>query len=220
MEHMHKDSLYDLLHLIMMGEQGEDLVLDAGNRLNRLEKEMTAPEKEKFKEISGGKTIYWFIQEWRDAFNPDILEREAAVALTEGIFSLREVNGQNFIVGPDSYTFEPDGIVYGPPGITHVDKVYADQIKKLAWNEVQELRIKQVAGTLSVPLIDYIIKVWQSRGQADESKNTNTAVYAGRDGNEKENAEVLVKDFTDYINTQKDSIPALGIYYNQRIQNP
>jgi type I restriction enzyme R subunit len=87
MERNHGASLKDLLHFVMMGNKEEDTVTSVGNRLNRLEKEMSAPEKEQFKTLSGGKSISQVIHECWDAFNPDIIEQEAAqisAAVPEG----------------------------------------------------------------------------------------------------------------------------------------
>ena len=72
-------SLKDLLHFVMMGDKSEDVVTSVGNRLNRLEKEMTPAEKEKFTELSGGKTISQVIHQCWDAFNPDIIEQKGNI---------------------------------------------------------------------------------------------------------------------------------------------
>ena len=70
-------SLKDLLYQLMTGATDEDTITSVGNRLNRLEKDMSPAEKEKFRQEAGGKSINQVIRECWDAFNPDIIEQQA-----------------------------------------------------------------------------------------------------------------------------------------------
>ncbi len=178
-------SLKDLLHYVMMGNKEEDVITTVGNRLNRLEKEMSPVEKEKFKELSNGKTINQVIRDCWDAFNPDIIEQKA-----------KEIAGA---VG-NSPPFE-GGVPEGGGG-------YAEA-------KAQAELLDKVSNTLTAPLIDYIIKVRQTHDQVIDNINIDTVEFAGWDGKAKENAEALVKNFTEYILEHKDEITALSIYYNQ-----
>jgi len=196
-------SLKDLLHFVMMDSRDEDTITSVGNRLNRLEKEMSVAEKEKFKELTGGKSINQVIHECWDAFNPDVIAQKAAMMDKEddGIISMHEENGQFFIIGPG--------------GVTYISEAQANQLKKVNIIDAQDQLINQVADTLNGPLIDYIIKVRQMHDQVIDSINIDTVEFAGWDGKAKENAEALVRDFAEYIAAHKDEITALSIYYNQ-----
>jgi type I restriction enzyme, R subunit len=175
-------SLKDLLHFVMMGDKSEDVVTTVGNRLNRLEKEMSPAEKEKFKTLSGGKSINQVIRDCWDAFNPDKIQEEATRIAAE----------QNS--PPFSKEEYPQGEVVA---------------------EAQNQLLDKVSSTLSAPLIDYIIKVRQAHDQVIDNINIDTVEFAGWDGAAKDNAEALVKSFTEYISEHKDEITALSIYYNQ-----
>jgi type I restriction enzyme R subunit len=185
MERKPSVSLKDLLHFVMMGDKDEDTMLSVGNRLNRLEKEMTAAEKEKFKDLSGGKTINQLIHQCWDAFNPDVIEEKAKSSFPV----LRE-----------------GGLPEGQDGRVKEAELLA---------EAQNQLINEAASTLSGPLIDYIIKVRQTHDQIIDSINIDTIEFAGWDGAAKDNAENMVRDFNAYLSEHKDEITALSIYYNQ-----
>ncbi len=194
MERKPMTSLKDLLHFVMMGNKDEDVVTSVGNRLNRLEKEMSPAEKEKFTQLSNGKTISQVIHECWDAFNPDVIEANSSVILNEAI--IREKENPFVMVSPA----EP------------LTKGFSEAEARA---EAQNQLLTKVSDTLSAPLIDYIIKVRQSHDQVIDNINIDTVEFAGWDGKAKENAEALVTSFTEYITAHKDEITALSIYYNQ-----
>ncbi len=201
-------SLKDLLHFVMMGNKEEDVVTTVGNRLSRLEKEMTAPEKEKFTTLSGGKTISQVIHECWDAFNPDVIEQEAqeiARALADSPPFFKEEYPQGEVV--DSPPYLQGGVLPENSG--------REVVKDKLISEAQNNLINKVSNTLSAPLISYIIKVRQSHDQVIDNINIDTVEFAGWDGKATENAQALISSFTEYIQANKDEITALSIYYNQ-----
>jgi type I restriction enzyme R subunit len=64
----------DLLGAVAMGAQDEDLYTSLANRLIRLEKQFTEEEKEKFEELTGGKSIKMTANELLFSYNPDTVE--------------------------------------------------------------------------------------------------------------------------------------------------
>ncbi len=75
-------SMKDLLYSVMMGADDEDTFLSLANRLARLEKEITEPERQKFQELAGGKTINQVVHELLDTYNPDKVEEKAREQFT------------------------------------------------------------------------------------------------------------------------------------------
>jgi len=63
--------LKDLLQGVLMGQTDEDIYTSLAGRLARLEKQITEDEREKFKQLSGEKTINKLVHELLDAYNPD-----------------------------------------------------------------------------------------------------------------------------------------------------
>lgn len=191
-------SLKDLLYQLMMGAKDEDTITSVGNRLNRLEKDMSRTEREKFKEISGGVTINEVIHQCWDAFNPDIIEREAQAIAAE------VADGSTLRQAQDELRLPAE--VAGQATMTSDDEVV---------KEAQDRLIGRVSDTLSGPLIDYIIKVRQTHDQVIDNINIDTVEFAGWDGQAADNAAELVKNFSDYVAEHKDEVTALSIYYNQ-----
>ncbi|WP_027371421.1 type I restriction-modification enzyme R subunit C-terminal domain-containing protein [Desulfovermiculus halophilus] len=63
--------LKDLLQAALMGHCDEDTYTSLANRLAKLEQQITPQEREKFKELTGGKSINTLVHNLLDAHNPD-----------------------------------------------------------------------------------------------------------------------------------------------------
>jgi type I restriction enzyme, R subunit len=74
MERKPTTSLKELLYTAMMGNATEDDIMSLGNRLARLEREITDKERERFIELARGKTINQVIHKLWDATDPDKIE--------------------------------------------------------------------------------------------------------------------------------------------------
>ena len=66
--------LKDLLNAITVGNRDEDLFSSLANRLSRLEKQITEQEKEKFSEMTDGKTLNQVVKDLLNAYNPDVID--------------------------------------------------------------------------------------------------------------------------------------------------
>lgn len=66
-------SMKDLVMNVIMNNRDEDTYTSLAGRLGRIEKQMTAEEKQHFKEKAQGKSINQVIHELLDAYNPDKL---------------------------------------------------------------------------------------------------------------------------------------------------
>jgi type I restriction enzyme R subunit len=64
-----------------MGVAEEDLFLSLANRLIRLDKQITEPEKETFLEFSGGKSLKQMTKELLSAYDPDEIDKRAQVEI-------------------------------------------------------------------------------------------------------------------------------------------
>ncbi len=63
--------LKDLLQAALMGHSDEDTYTSLAGRLAKLEQQITGEEREKFKELAGGKSINTLVHNLLDAHNPD-----------------------------------------------------------------------------------------------------------------------------------------------------
>jgi type I restriction enzyme, R subunit len=67
-------SLKDLLNAVAVGAKDEELFTSLANRLARLDRQITEKEKQKFEELSGGKTVPQVVKGLLNSFNPDVLD--------------------------------------------------------------------------------------------------------------------------------------------------
>ncbi|NVJ46476.1 MAG: DEAD/DEAH box helicase family protein [Cytophagia bacterium] len=170
--------LKDLLGAVKMGAQDEDLFLSLANRLLRLEKELTEPEKEKFSELAQGKSLQSVIKGLLNAYNPDVIESiEAKVA--------KDLVGQA-----------------------------PDEISKTIEKEVEELRTS-AAKVFTGELTEYVEKVRKAHDQVIDHVNTDRLLKAEWDTFTQDKAQQVVQEFAEYIQTHKDEITALSIFYDQ-----
>jgi len=75
--------LIDLLNAVTVGNRDEDLFSSLANRLSRLEKQITKQEKERFSEITNGKSLNQVVKELLNAYNPDVIDDLKAKVETE-----------------------------------------------------------------------------------------------------------------------------------------
>lgn len=170
--------LKDLLGAIKMGAQDEDLYLSLANRLLRLEKELTEPEKAKFSELAQGQSIQTVIKGLLNAYNPDVIESiESQVA--------QELIGQA-----------------------------PDEISRTITKEVEELRTA-AAKVFTGDLTEYVEKVRRAHDQTIDHSNIDRVIRAEWDTFSKDKAEQVVQEFSEYIQTHKDEIVALSLFYDQ-----
>lgn len=75
--------LKDLLGAVTMGVQDEDLFTSLANRLIRLEKELTETEKNRYEEITKGKSLKETVKDLLNAYDPDVVDGRTQVLISE-----------------------------------------------------------------------------------------------------------------------------------------
>ncbi len=84
-----------------------------------------------------------------------------------------------------------------------------------AKKEVQQELIRQAATTFNGTLNDYIDNVRKEHEQIIDHINIDTITKSEWDSFTTEKANETIKDFTEYLEKNKDEIKALSIFYNQ-----
>jgi type I restriction enzyme R subunit len=79
----------------------------------------------------------------------------------------------------------------------------------------QEDLAKQASHVFNGPLNEYIETVRRALEQIIDTVNIDRVTFAGWDKQAVEQAEAIVKDFKEFIETNKDEIKALSIFYSQ-----
>ncbi len=76
-------SLKELLGAVAVGAQEEDLYTSLANRLVRLEKQLTEDEKDRFEQLSGGRSINAVAKSLLNAYDPDAIDTKTEELLSQ-----------------------------------------------------------------------------------------------------------------------------------------
>ena len=102
---------------------------------------------------------------------------------------------------------------------TEIDKVPVEKRSKEIVNEamkkVQEDLISAAASTFNGELNNYIENVRREHEQLIDHENIDTIIKSEWDTSSVDKAKELVRDFREYLETNKDEIKALSIFYDQ-----
>jgi len=79
----------------------------------------------------------------------------------------------------------------------------------------QEELVKEISRAFNGPLNEYIETVRRTLKQIMDTINIDRITFAGWDTQASQQAEAIVKDFKEFIETHKDEIQALSIFYSQ-----
>ena len=81
--------------------------------------------------------------------------------------------------------------------------------------KAQELLVNNAAGVFNGELIELIDSIRRDKEQTIDHDSLDKVISAGWKGDANENAEALVQDFRLYLETNRDEIEALTIFYAQ-----
>lgn len=180
------ESLKDLLGAVTMGVADEDLFLSLANRLIRLEKQITDKEKDKLLEFSGGKNLKQITKELIGAFDQDEIETKAQINIDKMC---------------------KDGLL----SVSDISPALVEETRK----KVQEELILQASKTFNGKFNDFVDNVRKQHEQIIDAINIDTVTKSEWETTSVDKATEIVKDFTAYLEANKDEIKALSIFYNQ-----
>ncbi|GBQ57991.1 type I restriction endonuclease subunit R [Komagataeibacter swingsii] len=75
--------------------------------------------------------------------------------------------------------------------------------------------VGEAANVFTGPLVTLIDGIRREKEQTIDHDNLDTVIGQGWDGDAKENAETMAKEFVDYLEEHRDTIEALTIFYSQ-----
>src|SRR5690554_719434 len=176
----------DLLGAVTMGVADEDLFLSLANRLIRLEKQITEKEKDKLLEHSGGKNLKQITKELITAFDQDAIDEKAQTEIDK---------------------LCKDGLL----SVSDISPALVEETKMKA----QEQLILEASKTFTGGFNDYVENVRKQHEQIIDSHNIDSITKSEWDTTSVDKATEIVKDFTEYLEANKDEIKALSIFYDQ-----
>ena len=168
-------ALKDLMMGVMMGAQDEDAYVSLAGRLSRLDRQMTAQEREGLRSLTNGAGPSEMAKALLDAYDPDAICEQAQ---------------REHQMPPD---VEPE-----PPQI----------------QAAQQTLLRDAASLFTGEVVDYVENIRKVHEQIIDTVNIDQVTYAGWDAQAQEQSATLVQDFAQFIESNKDEITALGIFYN------
>lgn len=81
--------------------------------------------------------------------------------------------------------------------------------------QAQNELVKEAANIFNGELIELLDNIRRDKDQIIDHENLDEVRRAEWDGNAKENASILVQEFKEYLETNRDKIDALHIFYSQ-----
>ena len=84
-----------------------------------------------------------------------------------------------------------------------------------ACDRAREQLVDEAARVFNGELIELIESIRRAKEQVIDHEGLDTVLHVGWEGDAHENATTMVRDFQDYLETNRDEIDALTIFYNQ-----
>ncbi len=81
--------------------------------------------------------------------------------------------------------------------------------------QAQKELLKEATSAFNGELVEYIVNVRRKHDQIIDIVNLDTVTFTGWDTEAKENAQALIDDFKTFIETHRNEITALKIFYSQ-----
>ena len=117
------------------------------------------------------------------------------------------------IVGNLLEAIDPDRIQEKAREIEHVSE--DAEPSPAARKQAQEQLVRDAAGVFNGELIELIDSIRRDKEQTIDHDSLDTVLRAEWEGDARENAEALARDFRQYLEANRDAIEALTIFYSQ-----
>lgn len=143
------------------------------------------------------------------------LEKELSPAEKDKFAVLAQGKSMQTVIKDLLNAYNPD-VIEGIESKVSQDKrgQAPDEISKTMAEEVEQLRTS-AAQVFTGELTEYVEKVRKAHDQIIDGVNLDKVTKAEWDTFTQEKAEQVIKDFTEYIQTHKEEITALEIFYEQ-----
>jgi type I restriction enzyme R subunit len=140
-------------------------------------------------------------------------EQEQVVELSGGKEITQLAKGLLTAYDPDALDERADSLLHKIPVSERTEEVI-EQCEK----EAHQQLITEAAESFTGELSDYIENVRKVHEQIIDGINIDTVINSGWDSFTQEKAVEVVKDFSEYIEANKNEIAALGFFYDQPYQ--
>ncbi|MCK6542450.1 DEAD/DEAH box helicase family protein [bacterium] len=182
-------SLRDLMMHVVMGTTDENTVTSLANRLTRLDKQITPAERDQLAGASGGEKLNSIVKSLLQSYDPDVIhERALAMSLI------------------------PIG-VEGEAKDLHASTTLS--MKEMEEKAKAELVTEATHVFQNPDFRERVENIRKMHNQIIDNVNLDTVLAAEWDKDAQGKAAELVQEFKTFLETNRDTITALQIFYAQ-----
>jgi type I restriction enzyme, R subunit len=200
--------LKELLNAVMLGAKDEDTFISVAGRLARLSNQMTADDKDRFSELSGGKPINIIIHDLLNAHNPDKIETTAReqyqveTGKAPSTDQLNQVQETLIITAKSHFNGKLNDFVVKVQQIIDqvIDTVNIDRVKYAGWDEHSAETSAQ------------IIKDFKSFLEENKDEVTALSIFYDQPYRRKELTYKMIREVLDILRLQRPALAPVRVW--------
>jgi type I restriction enzyme R subunit len=204
--------LKDLLGAVSMGVAEEDLFLSLANRLIRLDKQITEPEKQRLLEFSGGKNLKQITKELLTAYDPDEIDKRAQVDIdkipkydrTPALIEEAKKTAQQQLIAIAASTFNGELNNY----LDNVRREHEQMIDSINLDTI----IKSEWDTTSIDKATAIVKDFSAYLELHKDEITALSIFYNQPYNRREITFKMIKEVFDAITLNKPTLAPVAVW--------
>lgn len=205
-------ALKDLLGAVSMGVAEEDLFLSLANRLIRLDKQITEPEKNKVLEFSGGKNLKQITKELLSAYDPDEIDRIAQIEIdktpaydqTPALIEEAKKTAHQQLITQASSTFNGELNNY----LDNVRREHEQMIDSINLDTI----IKSEWDTTSIDKATAIVKDFSAYLELHKDEITALSIFYNQPYNRREITFKMIKEVFDKLKLEKPTLAPVNVW--------
>jgi type I restriction enzyme R subunit len=200
--------LKDLLRAVLMGQTDEDTYTSLAGRLARLEKQITDDEREKFKQLSGGKTINKLVHELLDTYNPDKIIETATEEfnlrpdMEPGEDQKQDAQKQLINRARDTFTGKLNEFIENVRKSHEqiIDAINLDKVEYAGWD--QQARVKA----------EDTIEDFKTFMEANKDEITALSIFYNQPYNRRNITYEMIKEVLDTLKRKKPRLAPVNVW--------
>lgn len=198
--------LKDLLGAVTMGVQDEDLFISLANRLIRLEKMLTEDEKNKYEDLTNGKTLNQTSKDLINAYDPDIIESK----LSEKINTLPESEKTPEKVEEIKKEVQNELLVNAAKTFTGKLNEYIDNVRKVHEQIIdtinQDKVIKAEWDSFTREKAEDVVKNFKEYIEANKDEITALRIFYDQPYRRRELTFKMIKELLENLKLEKPQL--------------
>jgi type I restriction enzyme R subunit len=208
LEHKKSIPLKDLLQAALMGQTDEDLYSSLAGRLSRLDKQITDDERNRFKQLTHGKSINQLVHDLLDAHNPDKIIDHATQKFdlspgTEPEDHQQQAAQKELIhTARDTFTGELNEFIETVRKSHEqiIDTVNLDDLEFAGWDKQARIRAQEV------------IQDFKTFMQAHKDEITALSIFYHQPYNRRHVTYAMIREVMDTLKSKKPALAPARVW--------